>query len=62
MGEVENVMLPQINALVPKVDSLITALTALVSNPALTNSIGNVESLSQKLNYTAEELNSLFQK
>ena len=60
MGEVENVMLPKINALVPKVDSLITALTALVSNPALTNSIGNVESLSQKLNYTAEELNSLF--
>lgn len=60
MGEVENVMLPQINAMIPKVDSLITALTALVSNPALANSLSNVESISHKLNYTADELNRLF--
>ena len=60
MGEVENVMLPQINAMIPKVDSLISALTVLVSNPALTNSLSNVESVSRKLDYTAEELNRLF--
>ena len=60
MAEVENVMLPQINAIVPKVDSLITALTNLVSNPALANSLSNVESLSRKLNYTANELNKFF--
>lgn len=59
-GQIENVMLPQVNALVPKVDSLITALTALVSNPALSNTLSNVEGISSKLNHTAEELNRLF--
>lgn len=60
MAEVEHVMLPQINAMIPKIDSLITALTALVSNPVLTNSLNNVESISHKLDYTADELNRLF--
>ena len=59
-GEIEHVMLPRINALVPKVDSLITALTTLVSNPALSHSLSHVESISYKLNYTADELNRLF--
>lgn len=60
MSEVENVMLPQINAMIPKVDSLITALAVLVSNPALANSLSNVESISRKLDYAATELNKLF--
>ena len=60
MSEVENVMLPQINAMVPKVDSLITVLATLVSNPALANSLSNVESISRKLDYAATELNKLF--
>ena len=60
MGEVEDVMLPQINAMIPKVDSLISALTVLVSNPALANSLSNIESVSHKLDHTAEELNRLF--
>lgn len=59
-GQIENVMLPQVNELVPKVDSLITALTTLVANPALEASISNVESISAKLNHTAGELNRLF--
>lgn len=59
-GQIENVMLPKINALVPKVDSLMTALTALVTNPALASSLSNVESISYKLNHTADELNRLF--
>ena len=60
MGEVENVMLPQVNAMIPKVDSLVMALTALVSNPALVNSLNNVESISRKLDVTADELNRFF--
>lgn len=60
MGEVENVMLPQINAMIPKVDSLVTALTSLVANPALANSLNNVESVSRKLDNTADELDRLF--
>ena len=60
METVENVMLPQVNAMLPKVDSLITALTVLVSNPAIANSLSNVESLSRKLDSTADELDQLF--
>lgn len=59
-GQIENVILPQVNALVPKVDSLITALTALVAHPALAASLSNVESISDKLDHTADELNRLF--
>ena len=58
--EIENVMLPQVNALVPKIDSLITALTALVSNPALSQSLSHVETITGKLNYTVDELNQIF--
>lgn len=58
--EIENVMLPQVNALVPKVDSLITALTTLASNPALGQSISHVEMITGKLNYTVDELNQIF--
>ena len=57
MGEVENVMLPQINAMIPKVDSLVSALTALAADPALANSLNNVESVSCKLDNTVDELN-----
>lgn len=59
-GQIEHVMLPQINALVPKVDSLIVALTVLVTNPAVDSSLSNVESISSKLDRTADELNRLF--
>lgn len=58
--QIEHVVLPQVTALVPKVDSLITALTALVNNPALAQSLSNVESISSKLDRTADELNRLF--
>lgn len=58
--QIEDVMLPQVAALVPKVDSLITGLNSLVSNPALVHSLSNVESLSGKLDRAANELNSLF--
>ena len=57
---IEHVMLPQVTALVPKVDSLVTALTTLVNNPALAQSLSNVESISSKLDRTADELNRLF--
>lgn len=58
--QIEHVMLPQVTALVPKVDSLVTALTTLVNNPALAQSLSNVESISSKLDRTADELNRLF--
>lgn len=60
MGEMENVMIPQVNALMPKIDSLITALTALVADPSLSKSLNNIESISHKIDLMADELNRLF--
>ncbi len=58
-GEIEHVMLPQINAMMPKIDSLITSLQNIVASPHIAQSLQQVESLSTKLNTTAETLNNL---
>lgn len=58
--QIENMLLPNINVLMPKIDSLITNLTAFVANPNLVHSLHNIESVSRKLDYTADELNRVF--
>lgn len=61
-GQIEEVMLPQITAIMPKIDTLISSLGAIVGNPSISQSLTNVESLSQKLNHTAGQLNAFFHK
>lgn len=58
MGEVGN-MVPQIEAMLPKVDSMLTSLNNIVSNPAINNTLNNLEALSGQLNATSVQLNSL---
>lgn len=58
-GEIENVMLPQINAIMPKIDSLVISLNTLASNPHITQTLQQAEQLSSKLNTTADALNYL---
>lgn len=58
MGEVGN-MIPQIEAMLPKVDSMLTSLNNIVSNPAINNTLNNLEALSGQLNATSVQLNSL---
>ena len=58
-GEIEHVMLPQINAMMPKIDSLITSLQRIVASPHIAQSLQQVEALSTKLNTTASALNNL---
>lgn len=57
--QIEHVMLPQITTLVPKVDSLITSLSALAADPSLGVALNNLEDLSRKINQMSDELNGI---
>lgn len=61
-GEIEHVMLPQINAMMPKIDSLITSLNTIASSPHITQSLQQAELLATKLNTTADAINQLLRK
>ncbi len=58
MGEVGDVI-PTVNNMIPKIDSILTSLNGILSNPALNGTIKNSESLTASLGTTAQELNSL---
>ena len=58
MGEMGN-MIPQLEAMLPKVDSMLTSLNTILSNPAINNTLNNLESLSAQLNTTSGELNNI---
>ena len=61
-GEIEHVMLPQINAMMPKIDSLITSLNTIAASPHIAQSLLQAELLAIKLNTTADALNQLLHK
>jgi len=52
-------MMPQVEAMLPKLDSILVSLQTLVSDPALTNTLHNTEELTASLNNTARQLNQL---
>lgn len=58
MDEVGN-MMPQIEAMLPKVDSMLTSLNTIFANPAINNTLNNLETLSAQLNTTSAQLNRL---
>lgn len=58
-GEIEHVMLPQINAMMPKIDSLVTSLHRIAAAPHISQSLQLAEQLATKLNTTADALNRL---
>lgn len=58
MDEVGN-MMPQIEAMLPKVDSMLTSLNTIFANPAINNTLNNLETLTGQLNTTSAQLNKL---
>lgn len=52
-------MLPQITSLLPKVDSILVSLNNVLSNPALNNSVNNIELLTIQMNRTTALLNNI---
>lgn len=52
-------MLPQVEALLPKMDSILTALNTLTNDPAIASSLHNMEVVSADLRVTTTRLNGL---
>ncbi|MBQ6750602.1 MAG: MCE family protein [Bacteroidaceae bacterium] len=55
-------MLPQVEALLPKVDSILTALNTLANDPSLATSLHNMEAVSADLKVTTKQINGLLGK
>ena len=52
-------MIPTLMQILPKVDSIVTNLNVLLSNPALAQSLQNVETMTRNLTVTTRRLNNL---
>lgn len=55
-------MVPQVQAMLPKMDSILTAFNTLANDPALGNSLHNMEAVSNDLKTTTTRLNGLLGK
>ena len=58
MGEAAK-MIPTLNSMLPKVDSILYSLNNVLANPAINNTLNNVEQLTVQLNSTSAELNRM---
>lgn len=61
-GQIEDEMLPQLTAMLPKIDSLVSALHTIAGNPAIATTLGNAAEISSKLNDMADEIKRLLNK
>ena len=52
-------MLPAVERLIPKLDSIMSSLNVLLADPALRNTLHNVEGMTSNLNATSAELKTL---
>ena len=52
-------MMPAVEAILPKLDSIMTSLNILLADPALRNTLHNVEGMTANFNATSQELRSL---
>ncbi len=59
LGAAEKDLLPQIQKMLPKLDSIMGSLNRLLSDPALTNTLHNTERITASLDATSKRLNRL---
>lgn len=52
-------IMPQVEQMLPKLDTILVSLQALVSDPAIASTLHNTEALTASLNNTARQLNQL---
>ena len=52
-------MIPQVEKLVPKLDSILTSLNALMADPALAQSLHNIQTITANLTVSSARLNTL---
>ena len=62
MGVAEKELLPKVEQMMPKLDSILSSLNQLLADPALKNTLHNAEQLTASLNATSKQLNTLMSK
>lgn len=58
MGKLQD-MVPAVEKMLPKLDSIMTSLNAILADPAIRNSLKNVETITANLTTSTEQLNTL---
>ncbi len=58
-GEANDKIIPTLNNMLPKIDSILTATNRLLSNPSIAATIENAEELTKELQATTKQLNNL---
>lgn len=59
MGKAEKELMPQMEKMMPKLDSILSSLNKLLADPSLSNTIKNAENLTASLNQTSKNLETL---
>lgn len=62
MGVAEKDLLPKVEQMMPKLDSILSSLNQLLGDPALKNTLHNAEQLTASLNATSKQLHTLVSK
>lgn len=62
MGVAEKDLLPKVEAMMPKMDSILSSLNALLADPALAQTLHNAEQLTASLNVTSRHLQTMMSK
>lgn len=62
MGTVQNELLPQLQTMLPRIDSILIGIQTLVSHPALNQSLENINEISTHLNRSSAQLSRLLNK
>ena len=62
MGVAEKDILPKVEALMPKMDSILSSLNTLLADPALKNTLHNAEELTASLSVTSRHVEKLMSK
>ena len=52
-------MVPQVEQMLPKLDSILASVNALLADPAISHSMGNIETITANLTTTTDELHKL---
>ncbi len=61
MGDAEEKLLPQLEQMMPKIDSILQSLNRLLADPSLAATLHNAEQLTANLSTTTHRLNTLMQ-
>lgn len=59
MLDAADTMVPQIQQLIPKIDSILTGIQTLVNSPALSQSLSDVNQITGELSKSTKQLNSI---